>query len=116
MPTIVDRCQRFDFQRPSLEQIAEVVRRVSPAETIRIDDGAVALISRSAAGSFRDALGTLDQLVAYGGEQVTTDDVLALLGRCRRGADLRHHRRPRRRRRACRARGGRAARAARDAT
>ena len=41
MPTIVDRCQRFDFQRPSLEQIAEVVRRVAAAEEIEIDDGAV---------------------------------------------------------------------------
>jgi DNA polymerase III subunit gamma/tau len=80
MPTIVDRCQRFDFQRPSLEQIAEVVRRVSTAEKIQIDDGAVALISRSAAGSFRDALGTLDQLVAFGGESVTTDEVVELLG------------------------------------
>jgi DNA polymerase III subunit gamma/tau len=80
MPTIVDRCQRFDFQRPSLEQIAEVVRRVSDAEKIRIDDGAVALLSRSAAGSFRDALGTLDQLVAFGGEAVTTDEVGELLG------------------------------------
>ncbi len=49
MATIVDRCQRFDFQRPSLEQIAEVVRRVADAEGIEIDDGAVALISRSAA-------------------------------------------------------------------
>ena len=39
MPTIVDRCQRFDFQRPSLEQIAEVVRRVAAAESIEIDDG-----------------------------------------------------------------------------
>jgi DNA polymerase-3 subunit gamma/tau len=80
MPTIVDRCQRFDFQRPSLEQIAEVVRRVSAAEKIRIDDGAVALISRSAAGSFRDALGTLDQLVAFGGDAVTTTEVIELLG------------------------------------
>jgi DNA polymerase III subunit gamma/tau len=80
MPTIVDRCQRFDFQRPSLEQIAEVVQRVSAAEKIQIDDGAVALISRSAAGSFRDALGTLDQLVAFGGETVSTDEVVELLG------------------------------------
>ena len=68
MPTIVDRCQRFDFQRPSLEQIAEVVRRVSDAERIEISDGAVAAIARSAGGSFRDALGTLDQLVSYGGQ------------------------------------------------
>ena len=80
MPTIVDRCQRFDFQRPSLEQIAEVLRRVAAAEGIEIADGAVAAIARAAAGSFRDALGTLDQLVAYGGKRVSTDDVLAVLG------------------------------------
>jgi DNA polymerase III subunit gamma/tau len=80
MATIVDRCQRFDFQRPSLEQIAEVIRRVSAAEKIQTDDGAVALISRSAAGSFRDALGTLDQLVSFGGDAVTTDEVVELLG------------------------------------
>ncbi len=80
MPTIVDRCQRFDFQRPSLEQLAEVVRRVAAAEEIEISDGAVGAIARSASGSFRDALGTLDQLVSYGGKQVSTDDVLAVLG------------------------------------
>jgi DNA polymerase-3 subunit gamma/tau len=80
MATIVDRCQRFDFQRPSLEQIAEVVKRVAAAESIEIEDGAVALISRSATGSFRDALGTLDQLVAFGGDSVTTDEVVEMLG------------------------------------
>jgi DNA polymerase-3 subunit gamma/tau len=80
MATIVDRCQRFDFQRPSLEQIAEVVRRVSKAEGIEIEDGAVALIARSATGSFRDALGTLDQLVAFGGDRVSTDEVIEMLG------------------------------------
>ena len=80
MPTIVDRTQRFDFQRPSLEQIAEVVKRVAAAEGIEADDGAVALISRSASGSFRDALGTLDQLVSFGGEKVSTHDVVELLG------------------------------------
>jgi DNA polymerase III subunit gamma/tau len=80
MPTIVDRCQRFDYRRPSLEQIADVVRRVATAESIEIEDGAVAAIARAATGSFRDALGTLDQLVAYGGKQVVTDDVLAVLG------------------------------------
>jgi DNA polymerase-3 subunit gamma/tau len=80
MATIVDRCQRFDFQRPSLEQIAEVLRRVAASEGIEISDGAVAAIARAAAGSFRDALGTLDQLVSYGGTTVETDDVLAVLG------------------------------------
>jgi DNA polymerase III subunit gamma/tau len=80
MPTIVDRCQRFDFQRPSLEQIDEVLRRASAAEGIELEPGAAALISRAAAGSFRDALGTLDQLVAFGGREVATDDVVAALG------------------------------------
>jgi DNA polymerase III subunit gamma/tau len=80
MPTIVDRCQRFDFRRPPAEQIAEVIRRVAVAEEIEIDDPAVAAIARAATGSFRDALGTLDQLVAYGGKSVRTGDVLAVLG------------------------------------
>jgi DNA polymerase-3 subunit gamma/tau len=80
MATIADRCQRFDFQRPSLEQISEVLRRVAAAEGIEVEDGAVAMIARSASGSFRDALGTLDQLVAFGGERVELDAVLELLG------------------------------------
>ncbi len=80
MPTIVDRCQRFDFQRPSLEQLAEVIGRVSTAESIEIEPGAVAAVARAASGSFRDALGTLDQLVSYGGTEIATADVLAVLG------------------------------------
>jgi len=80
MATIADRCQRFDFQRPSLEQIATVIRRVAKVEEITIDDGAVAALARGATGSFRDALGTLDQLVSYGGKSIATDDVLAVLG------------------------------------
>jgi len=80
MPTIVDRCQRFDFARPAPTQIAEVLRRVAASEEIEIDDGAVAAVARAATGSFRDALGTLDQLVAYGGKRIETDDVLAVLG------------------------------------
>jgi DNA polymerase-3 subunit gamma/tau len=80
MATIADRCQRFDFQRPSLEQISEVLTRVATAESIEIDEGAVAMIARSASGSFRDALGTLDQLVAFGGADVELGDVLEMLG------------------------------------
>jgi DNA polymerase-3 subunit gamma/tau len=80
MATIADRCQRFDFQRPSLEQISEVLRRVAAEEGIEVDDGAVAMIARAASGSFRDALGTLDQLVAFGGKEVDLKSVLELLG------------------------------------
>jgi DNA polymerase III subunit gamma/tau len=78
--TIIDRCHRFDFQRPSLEQIAGVLRRVSEEEGISIPDPAVGMLSRAATGSFRDALGTLEQLVTYGGNEVKLDDVLEILG------------------------------------
>jgi DNA polymerase-3 subunit gamma/tau len=78
--TIVDRCHRFDFQRPSLEQIAGVLRRVATDEGIEIPDPAVGMLARAATGSFRDALGTLEQLVTYGGTTVELDDVLDILG------------------------------------
>jgi DNA polymerase III subunit gamma/tau len=78
--TIIDRCHRFDFQRPSLEQIAGVLRRVASEEGIEIPDPAVGMLARAATGSFRDALGTLEQLVTYGGSEVKLDDVLEILG------------------------------------
>src|SRR3954453_17295220 len=80
LPTVVDRCHRFDFARPTVEQLAAVVRRVSEAERIAIAPDAVALLARHATGSFRDALGTLEQLVTYAGSEIATDDVLAVLG------------------------------------
>jgi DNA polymerase III subunit gamma/tau len=78
--TIVDRCHRFDFHRPSLEQIAGVLERVAATEGIELPQAATAMIARAATGSFRDALGTLEQLVTYGGNEVELDDVLAILG------------------------------------
>ncbi len=81
LPTVVDRCHRFDFGRPSAEQVSHVLGRVATQEGIDIDPGAVALIARHATGSFRDALGTLEQLVTYAGERrIEAADVLAVLG------------------------------------
>jgi len=80
LPTVVDRCHRFDFARPSVPQIAGVLRKVADAEQLEISPEASALIARSATGSFRDALGTLEQLVAYSGRSIALDDVLAVLG------------------------------------
>ena len=80
LPTVVDRCHRFDFARPTVEQIAAVITRVAAAESIEIAPDAVALLARHATGSFRDALGTLEQLVTYTGTDIATDDVLAVLG------------------------------------
>jgi DNA polymerase-3 subunit gamma/tau len=80
LPTVVDRCHRFDFARPGVPQIAQVLRRVADSEEIEIPDEAIALIARAATGSFRDALGTLEQLLAYSGSTIGMDDVLAVLG------------------------------------
>src|SRR5690242_12910127 len=79
LPTVVDRGHRFDFKRPTAEQVAGVLRRVSEAEKIDIGPEAVALIGRHATGSFRDALGTLEQLVTYSGQAISLDDVIAVL-------------------------------------
>jgi DNA polymerase-3 subunit gamma/tau len=81
LPTVVDRCHRFDFGRPTVEQVTIVLDRVATEEGIDIDRGALALVARHATGSFRDALGTLEQLVTYAGDQkIEPRDVLAVLG------------------------------------
>jgi len=78
--TVVDRCHRFDFHRPTVEQIATVVGRAARSESIEIPPPAVAALARSATGSFRDALGTLEQLITYSAGEIALDDVLAVLG------------------------------------
>jgi DNA polymerase III subunit gamma/tau len=78
--TVVDRCHRFDFHRPTVEQLASVVRRTAAAESIEIPPQALAAVARAATGSFRDALGTLEQLVTYSGREIALEDVLAVLG------------------------------------
>jgi DNA polymerase III subunit gamma/tau len=78
--TVVDRCHRFDFHRPSVEQIASVLRRTAEAESIDVPPAALAALARSATGSFRDALGTLEQLVTYSGNEIALADALAVLG------------------------------------
>ena len=80
LPTVVDRCHRFDFARPTVEDIAGVIGRVAATEQIDVGPEAVALLARHATGSFRDALGTLEQLVTYSGTAIATADVLAVLG------------------------------------
>ena len=78
--TIVDRCHRFDFHRPSLDQVTSVLRRVADQEEVEIPDAALHMIARAATGSFRDALGHLEQLVTFGGKKVGLDEVLEVLG------------------------------------
>ncbi len=62
LPTIISRCQRFDFTRITVEDIARQLRRIADAEAIRIDDEALMTIARHARGGMRDAVGLLDQV------------------------------------------------------
>ena len=80
LPTIRSRCQRFAFQRPGLADIAQVLSRIATAETIVIDDPAIELVARAAAGSFRDGVTILDQLSTASSGPITAEDVRSLLG------------------------------------
>ncbi len=78
--TILSRCQRFDFRRASLEDLRRKLHRICEAEGIAIEEAALELIARSAAGSFRDAESLLDQLASYGDDKITLAQVQAVLG------------------------------------
>lgn len=82
LPTVADRCHRFDFQRPTAVEVEEVVTRVAATEGIEAPAEVLRTVARSADGSFRDALGTLEQLVTYAGADgaVSAEDALAVLG------------------------------------
>jgi DNA polymerase III subunit gamma/tau len=80
LPTVRSRCQTFLFARPRLAELTKLLRRVADGEQIDAPDAALSLIARSARGSFRDAVSTLDQLAAATDGQVTVQAVLQLLG------------------------------------
>jgi DNA polymerase-3 subunit gamma/tau len=80
LETIRSRCQRFAFFRPGLAEIGLVLHRIADAESIEIDPAAIPHIARAAAGSFRDAVSTLDQLSTAAGGRIGVADVRSLLG------------------------------------
>jgi DNA polymerase-3 subunit gamma/tau len=80
LPTIVSRCQRFDFRRPGVKTLVEKLREVSDAEGIDVEDGALTVIARRAEGSFRDAEGLLEQLQSFSGGRISAEMVRELLG------------------------------------
>ncbi len=78
LPTIVSRCQRFEFRRVSTAAIADHLGKICAEEGIQADPGALGLIARHAEGGVRDALSILDQLAASG--SIATDSAQRLLG------------------------------------
>jgi DNA polymerase-3 subunit gamma/tau len=80
LPTIMSRCQRFDFRRISRADIVSKLTRICDAEGIKIEPEGLQLIARSATGSLRDAENLLEQLTTYYGTEVQLRQVQALLG------------------------------------
>src|SRR5687767_3549844 len=78
--TILSRSQVFEFKTIPTRAIAEQLRRIATAEKIEIPDAALALIARAAEGSMRDAQSAFDQVIAFAGQTITSDDVSTVLG------------------------------------
>lgn len=86
--TILSRCQRFDFRRLTVREVAGRLQYICEQEGIESEPAALDLVARSATGSLRDAISTLDQLRAYADGAVTVAQVEGLLG-TRAGAGVR---------------------------
>jgi len=80
LPTILSRCQRFDFHRIGIRDLEDTIRGIAGKETIEIDGKAVTMLAHAADGSVRDALTLLDQAVAYAEGAITADVVSEILG------------------------------------
>jgi DNA polymerase-3 subunit gamma/tau len=80
LPTILSRCQRFDFHRVGLRDIESNLRTIAEKEDIGIGDRAVTMLAHAADGSVRDSLTLLDQAVAYAEGEVTPEVVTEILG------------------------------------
>jgi DNA polymerase-3 subunit gamma/tau len=78
--TILSRVQRFDFKMISTRAIAERLRYVLEQEKIEADEAGVNIVAREAAGSMRDAMSLLDQVIAFSGARFSADDVARALG------------------------------------
>lgn len=78
--TILSRCQRFDFKRVSVVDLIDRMKLICQSESIDIDEDALRIIARNGQGSVRDALSILDKCLSFGGNILTGDQVLELLG------------------------------------
>lgn len=79
-PTVLSRCQRFDFRRIGVDDIVKRLTRITEAEKIDITPDAVELIAEIGDGSMRDAISTLDRCAAFGDEKLTTRRVGEITG------------------------------------
>ena len=80
IPTILSRCQRFDFRRISQADVISKLTRICSAEDIHLEQEGLRLIARAATGSLRDAENLLEQLTTYYGTDIELHQVQAILG------------------------------------
>ena len=86
--TVLSRCQRFDLRRIEPEVMIAHLQRIAGLEHALIADDALALITRAAEGSVRDAMSLMDQAISHGAGQTSADQVRAMLGLADRGRGL----------------------------
>ena len=87
LPTVLSRCQRFDFRSISLDDIVGRLREIAIKEGGKLSDAVLFRIARAAGGGMRDAQTLLDQLIAVSEDEVAESDLNLLLGAAR-GEDL----------------------------
>lgn len=80
IPTIISRCQRFDFTKVSMVEIQNRLEGILAEEAISVETGVTKLIAQLADGGLRDALSILEQVIAYSGDNVTKIDVYKVYG------------------------------------
>ncbi|MEQ9278607.1 MAG: DNA polymerase III subunit gamma/tau [Balneola sp.] len=79
LPTILSRVQRFDFKRIAVDEIVRRLKKISEDENISIDDESLHVIAKKADGALRDALGLMDQAIAFCGDSITHNELLQAL-------------------------------------
>ncbi len=80
LPTILSRCQRFDFRRISVPEIVARLSDICKEENIRADEASLLLIARKGDGALRDALSVFDQAVSLCGSDIAYADLVKALG------------------------------------
>jgi DNA polymerase-3 subunit gamma/tau len=86
--TVLSRCQRFDLRRIEPEVMIALLKKIAASEDAQVADDALALITRAAEGSARDATSLLDQAISHGAGETTAQEVRAMLGLADRGRVL----------------------------
>lgn len=79
IPTILSRCQIFDFKRITVEDITKHLQNIAAKEGITVEEEALNIVAQKADGALRDALSIFDQMVSFSGKNITYHDVIANL-------------------------------------